>query len=82
MKLMSGLNPKNRWWIHGLLWGLFMYVVLIVLFPLFDGSGITLSKLLIGIPVWLSAGLLYGYVTGLIENKRKAAKQNEMDANS
>lgn len=53
----------KSWVKFGLFWGLFMAVVLNVLFPLFDGTAIQPMKLLVSIPVWLMFGLIFGYVS-------------------
>lgn len=53
----------KSWVKFGLFWGLFMAIVLNVLFPLFDGTAIQPMKLLVSIPVWLVFGLIFGYVS-------------------
>ncbi len=52
--------PQHSWWYAGLRWGLFMYIWAVILNPLLFRDEITLKKLLIGIPVWISGGLLFG----------------------
>ena len=45
----------------GLLWGGFMFLFMTFLFPLLDGTEITVKRILIGFPVWLVLGLIMGY---------------------
>jgi hypothetical protein len=54
------------WMKQGIFWGLFMYVFMILLFPLVDGEGLELRKALIGIPLWMIAGLTFGYTMKLM----------------
>lgn len=61
------------WMKFGLFWGIFMVLVLNVLFPLFDGEPIQPMKLLVSIPVWLVFGLIFGYVS------RKKGTKKEID---
>jgi hypothetical protein len=51
-----------KWLKSGLFFGLFMYLIMIIVFPWIDGEEITQRKLLIGIPFWLIGGLGWGYI--------------------
>lgn len=53
---------KMQWVKMGLLWGTFMYIVMTLLLPPIIGSSYELVNFLIGIPIWLIAGLIFGYV--------------------
>ena len=56
-------QSKRNWKKEGLIFGLFMYVFNVILFPLFSSTDeITTKKLLLGIPVWILGGLVYGLV--------------------
>ena len=68
-------EPKSKWWLLGLLWGFFMYVFMTILFPIITVKEITQKELLINIPVWLIAGLLVGYITKVINGKKKRNKK-------
>jgi len=70
-------NPFEGYgWVRqGLSWGLFMYVFMTFLFPLIDGDGVTLRKVIIGIPIWIIAGLAFGYTMKLINGKSKPKTQ-------
>ncbi len=61
----------KSWVKFGLIWGAFMFVMMNIVFPLIDGKGIVLNSLLLGIPVWLVGGLIFGYVS----QGRKPKKQ-------
>jgi hypothetical protein len=76
-KPLSLTQPDFKWRYVGLRWGLFMYVFMTILFPLIDGEGITQKKILIGIPVWTIAGLLFGLTMKAIGGKKKNETQNE-----
>ncbi|WP_274475683.1 hypothetical protein [Mangrovimonas aestuarii] len=56
-------NPyEGKGWIKvGLSWGLFMYVFMTFLFPLFQEQPITWKSVLISIPLWAISGLGFGY---------------------
>jgi hypothetical protein len=74
VKFSKPLNlkqPAFKWWYAGLRWGLFMYVFMTILFPLIDGEGITQKNLLIGIPGWIVAGLLFSLIIKAIGGKKK-----------
>jgi len=60
----------KNWIKFGLFWGLFMAVVINILFPLFDGTEIVPLKVLVSIPFWLLGGLLFGYVSRKKEPKK------------
>jgi hypothetical protein len=57
---LSLTPPELVWWKTGLGFGIVMFVCMELISPLLDGSGITARKLLIGVPVWVLAGLLFG----------------------
>ncbi len=55
-------NSTKNWLKSGLFFGLFMYVSMIIIFPLIKGEEITQRNLLIGLPFWLIGGLGWGYM--------------------
>ncbi len=73
--------PDYQWWYIGLRWGLFMYVLSTVISPLIEGEGITFKGLLIGIPVWILGGSIFGYIMkkilGQPNTKPKAPKTQQ-----
>ena len=78
LNLANQPNPyEGRGWIRqGLYWGLLMWIMMAVIFPLIDGSGITVKTLLIGIPVWAVGGLGFGYTMKLIMGKSRASSES------
>jgi len=52
----------KNWVKKGLLWGAIGYVVTMVLFPVIDGEDLSVTKLILGIPLWLIVGLALGYL--------------------
>lgn len=61
----------KSWIKFGLFWGMFMALVINVLFPLFDGTEIVPLKVLVSIPFWLVGGLIFGYVSRKKESKKQ-----------
>jgi len=51
---------KVNWIKIGLLWGVLMYVTIQLLNPLLLGEDYTLANFVIGIPIWLAGGLMFG----------------------
>lgn len=66
----------KQWIIHGLIWGVIMYVLMTFIFPFtgIDKNPVTLKKSLIAIPVWLLSGLLFGYITHKINSRQTRNK--------
>ena len=62
----------KRWVRSGLVWGGIFYVVTMILFPLIDHERFNVTKILLGIPLWIVVGLTIGY---LFDNKKKKAKR-------
>jgi hypothetical protein len=72
-KPMNLTYPElNYQWLRaGLFFGFFMYVFMDILSPLIKGETLTQKGLLIGIPVWVVVGLLFGFTMKLINRKKK-----------
>jgi hypothetical protein len=59
-------------WRHsGLRWGLLMYLTVTILEPLITGKELTWRKLLIGVPVWILGGLLFGFILKSFVGKKR-----------
>jgi hypothetical protein len=67
-------NPfEEKGWIKvGLIWGGLMFVIMTFIFPFFTDDGIDRKQILINIPVWIIAGLVFGYMMKFYFNKRVA----------
>jgi hypothetical protein len=63
----------KSWVKFGLIWGVFMMLAINVVFPLFDGTGISWVRLLVALPVWVVFGLIFGYVS----RKKDKGTQNK-----
>lgn len=61
----------KSWVKFGLVWGVFMFIMLNIVFPLADGSSIAL-KSFVTLPLWITGGLIFGYVS----RKRTQTKQD------
>ena len=62
---MSNDNKKRaikKWVKEGLSWGFIMFLVMVIFFPLYDGEGITLKRVLVGVLIWGIGGLFYGFL--------------------
>ncbi len=60
---INRVHPFNKksWVKEGLGWGIIMYFLMVIVLPFFSNEEITWAKVLIGLPVWLLAGLVWGY---------------------
>jgi hypothetical protein len=65
----------KKWVRSGLVWAGSLYVIAMVLFPLFDHERFNLEKLLLGIPLWIIVGLILGF---LFEKKGKGKTRNKV----
>lgn len=61
----------KSWVKFGLLWGVFMFLILNVGFPIWDNVALDYQKMLISLPIWLIGGLIFGYVS----RRKKTDKQ-------
>ena len=61
MRKKETFSKKNIWIYMGICWGIFMYFIMVVAIPYFRQELISRESILIGIPVWILGGLLYGY---------------------
>jgi hypothetical protein len=53
----------KSWIKFGLIWGVFMFLILNIAFPLFDKEPLNINKMLVSFPFWLVGGLIFGYVS-------------------
>lgn len=60
----------KKWLMMGLIWGLFMYVIMTFIFPLIIQEEITQKSMLIGIPIWLIGGLGFGFTMKIWMNRK------------
>lgn len=72
-------NSTKSWLKSGLLWGLFMFVSMVLIYPMIKGVEITQESILIGIPLWLIVGLGWGYTMKRSMNKK--GKENKAHNN-
>lgn len=66
---------KRRWVWEGLGWGVFMFLIMGILFPLAEKKQITTTVVITSLLYWLVGGLIYGYMMKLflqyISRKKK-----------
>ncbi|OYQ35458.1 hypothetical protein CHU92_10805 [Flavobacterium cyanobacteriorum] len=61
----------NKGWIaYGLMFGVSMFLIIDIVTPLLTDEAITCFHLAIGVPVWIVAGLGWGYFMKLFSGKR------------
>ena len=73
METNKAANSQNSWkyWIiSGLVWGIFMIIVMNFIYPLFSGQEITWNHVLKSIPIYLVGGLLFGATMKFYMNHR------------
>ena len=59
----SKTQIKMKKWVRsGLVWGGILYIITMIIFPLFGRESLTLSKIILGIPLWIIVGLTIGYL--------------------
>lgn len=69
-------NKKVNWIKQGFTWALLMFLSTAVLVPLIQGKDLSISNILLAIPVWTIFGLVLGYSMRYVEAK-KGASSNE-----
>ncbi len=79
-------NPEPKgttrhWLVTGLLFGLFMYLIMTFVYPLIAQHEITQKSILIGIPLWLIGGLGWGYTMKIVLNKGKRKNKGQNTVN-
>jgi hypothetical protein len=77
-------NPFDiRSWIKtGLSWGAFMFLIMSIGFPYFNGQKKTLKNLILGLVIWTIGGLGFGYTMKLFMNKTISKKNENIVANN
>jgi hypothetical protein len=70
-----GTSKKIKWWIRGFQWGLGMFILMEILWPLSQDEKLTASGLLFGALLWGIGGLGFGWFISLIESGRKELKE-------
>jgi hypothetical protein len=73
--IMSMITSKNRWWIRGLFFGVFMFLFMGVLMPLASEEALTVKRLLLQFLYWLSAGVVIMLIISVIEKNHSASKK-------
>ena len=66
-------NENNSWkyWIlHGLVWAVFMFVIIELALPFFNEEPITWRNISIALPIWIIGGLAFGATMKALQNRR------------
>jgi len=77
LELATPKISAKKWLIMGLVWGLFMYVIMIFIFPLIMQEEITQKSMLIGISIWLIGGLSFGFTMKIWMNSKGKIAQSK-----
>ena len=51
----------NKWVKTGLTWGMTMFLMIVIVFPWFQGKEITVKSVVVGIILWGIGGILFGF---------------------
>jgi hypothetical protein len=70
LEISEKKNSTKNWLKSGLFFGLFMFITMQILFPLIKNKEITQKSILIGIPLWLICGLVWGFTMKWWMNKK------------
>ena len=70
-------KPEINIWTIEIQFGVFLYILNVIVFPLFDGSEITPEKILIGIPIYAAGGFLFGWLMKLFMGGSGSRKTNK-----
>lgn len=61
---------ENSWFYTGLSWGLVMFLLMSLIYPLITKEPITTRSVIVGFIVWAIAGIVYGYAMKLFSSKK------------
>jgi len=70
LKQTKKMNSTKNWIKLGLLWGVMMFIIITFGLPLIKQEEITGVNVLIGIPIWIISGLLFGYIMKSLMSKK------------
>ncbi|MCZ4694605.1 hypothetical protein DWB61_06085 [Ancylomarina euxinus] len=76
MELETPKMTTRNWLKMGLVWGLFMYLIMVFIFPLMMQEQVTQKSMLIGIPIWLIGGLGFGFTMKIWMNRKGKIAHN------
>lgn len=67
-RLSNGENSWKYWITTGLVWGIFMFIIINLIFPFFTGGQIVWKNTLISLPLWIVSGLGFGVIMKFYKN--------------
>ena len=68
---MPNKEKLKRILIMGLVWGLMMFLIMEVMSPYADGEELKFDRTMLGLGLWLSAGLIFGWLMVAIQKPEK-----------
>jgi len=63
-------NSWKYWIIYGLVWGIFMLIIMNFIYPFFSGEQISWKNFLIALPIWIIGGLAFGAIMKFYKNQK------------
>lgn len=79
MEVNQNNHKKKIWVIEGLVWGVFMFLMMGILFPLAQKEPLTTKRVLLSLLYWLIGGLIYGYILKQFQNYLQKGKQSKSE---
>jgi len=76
------LNPKYRWIVLGVFYGLWMFLIMSVLYEYGKEKSLSAEKLSKSLILWMVAGLAYGYFMKWVTKKTDKKIKNEQPENT
>jgi len=70
---------KVKWWIIGIIYTVNGYITSGILVPLITNGSITQKKLLVGIPIWMFCGLIFGFFMKIYPPKGKKSIETKQE---
>lgn len=77
---VTGRFNKGKWWKEGLSWGLFMFVLMGLGYPLVVGDALSWTSVSVSLLLWLIGGMGYGYTMHLFFRKQLTARLRQAQA--
>lgn len=64
----SNRTDKTNWIKRGLIWGVFMFLIVALILPYYSQQEISKTTLVLRLILWIVGGLIFGYLMELLMN--------------
>lgn len=78
IELTPNAYDNKNWIKSGLIWGAFMFILMVFVFPYFEAEEISLKRVLSAFVIWTIAGLGFGYTMKLFMNTKGTKTHNDI----